>query len=457
MMFKVLTRPGAVALAALLLSAPAALGQTGSAQPPAPAPAAEAPPADAPVATAPAAAPDIGVAEPEGIAEGVAAIVNDDIISSYDLRQRMLLLIVTTGVRPTQESLPQIEREVLRSLVDERLQLQELRRRKVDIEDEDIDQELANLAKESNLTVESLTRQLAAQGVGISTLREQLRADIGWRILIRGLYGTRLRIGEDQVKAQLQRINAQASKPQYLVGEIFLDAARVGGVEAAVSGAQQLIVQMQGGAPFTAVARQFSSAATAASGGDAGWLTSGEVAPELEAALAQMRPGQLSQPIRVQDGVYVLLLREKREGAGAQLINLKQIAIRLPAEAPEADVQAAQGKLEALRPTITGCGDMEAKAATVPGAVASDLGEAAPGELAPAFRAAAETLADGQISAPIRTSVGLHLVAVCGRKASGGSTPTTTEIENRLFGQQLSMLSRRFLRDLRSSATIESR
>ena len=400
---------------------------------------------------------DLGVAEPEGIAEGVAASVNDDIITSYDLRQRMLLLIATTGVRPTDETLPQIERQALRSLVDERLQLQELRRLEVEVEDREIDQELAALAKEANLSVEQLTSQLASQGINISTLREQLRAEVGWRYFIRGRYGSRLRIGEDQVKAALARINAQAAKPQYLIGEILIDPNRVGGVNEALTGAQQLIAQMGQGAPFTAVARQFSAAPTAASGGDAGWMSSGEVAPELEQALSQMRPGQLSQPIQTRDGIYILLLREKREGAGATLVNLKQVAVRLPAEAKDTDLQAAQRKLEGLRSQIAGCSDIESKASAVQGAVASDLGEAEINDLAPQFRQAAETLQTNQVSAPIRTAAGLHLVAVCGKRQGGVNLPTADQVENRIFGQQLSMISRRYLRDLRSAATIESR
>jgi peptidyl-prolyl cis-trans isomerase SurA len=131
--------------------------------------------------------------------------------------------------------------------------------------------------------------------------------------------------------------------------------------------------------------------------------------------------------------------------------------VRIPAGASDAEVQAARTKLDALRPQVAGCADMEAKAATVQGAVAGDLGEAAVTDLAPAFREAAQTLPEGQLSTPIRTSIGMHLVAVCGKRAAGANAPSATDVENRLFGQQLAMLSRRFLRDLRSEATIESR
>src|SRR5689334_25050292 len=106
----------------------------------------------------------------------------------------------------------------------------------------------------------------------------------------------------------------------------MIDANRVGGMETAMQGANQLVTQMQQGAPFPAVARQFSALPTAASGGDAGWVSTGEVAPQVQSALEQMRPGQPSTPIPVKDGVDIVYLRDKPAGAGAALVSLKQAA-----------------------------------------------------------------------------------------------------------------------------------
>lgn len=423
-----------------------------------PAPALAQPAPEAPAVEQPAPPP-----RPAGLAEAVAAVVNDDIISTYDLAQRMRLLIATSGVQPTQENLPQFQREALISLIDDRLQMQELRRvekeQKIEIvaTDADVDEELAAMAKQNNLTREQFVAQLTAQGIDANTLRSQIRAQTSWQRWIRGRYGSRLRIGEDQIKAQQQRIAASASKPQYQISEVFLDANRVGGMQTAINGAGQLIAQMQQGAPFAAVARQFSASATAAAGGEVGWITPGEMAPEVDAAIEQMRPGQLSKPIPVRDGVYIIYLRDKRSGAGATVVNLKQAAISLPQAAPDADVEAARAKLLALRAQIKGCDDLEAQAAKAPGVVAGDLGEAEIKDLAPAFRQAAETLQPGQVSEPIRTNAGLHLVAVCAKHASGEEALTHDQIENRLYGQQLSMIARRYMRDLRNSATIETR
>lgn len=397
------------------------------------------------------------------LSESVAAVVNDDIISTYDLAMRMRLLIATSGIQPTEQNIAQFQREALVSLVDERLQIQELRRQEreqkfqIVATDEEINEEIADMARGNNMSADQFIASLAGQGIAISTLKEQIRAQVSWQRWIRGRYGSRLRIGDDQVKAMQQRMEAAASKPQYQISEVFLDAGRVGGMETAMNGARQLVTQMQQGAPFPAVARQFSASATAANGGDAGWVTPGEMPAEVDAALEMMRPGQLSQPIPVRDGVYIIYLRDKRTGSSATVVSLKQAAVSLPQNATEGQVAAATATLETLRGQITGCGDIEAKSANVNGVVAGDLGETEIKDLAPAFRTAVEALQPGQVSQPIRTNAGLHLLAVCGKRTGGAEALTTEQIENRLFGQQLSMIARRYMRDLRTSATIETR
>jgi peptidyl-prolyl cis-trans isomerase SurA len=375
----------------------------------------------------------------------------------------MRLLIATSGIQPTQENLPQFQREALSGLVDERLQIQELRRvekeQKIEIvpNDADVDEQLTEMARENNATLQQFTNSLAAQGIGIDTLKDQIRAQSGWQRWVRGRYGSRLRVGDDQVKAEMERIAAAASRPQYQIAEVFIDAARVGGMEVAVNGATQLVTQMQQGAPFPAVARQFSASPSAAAGGDVGWITAGEMPAEVDATLDQMRPGQLSRPIPVRDGVYIVYLRDRRAGASAVTVALKQVAVALPQSAPEADVRSATARLADVRSRIRGCDGVETEAGRVTGVVAGDLGEAELKDLSPAFRAAVEGLQPGQTSEPIRTNVGLHILTVCSRGAGGAGQVSKEQIEGRLYGQQLSMIARRYMRDLRTAATIETR
>ena len=110
-----------------------------------------------------------------------------------------------------------------------------------------------------------------------------------------------------------------------------------------------------------------------------------------------------------------------------------------------------------LRRRITSCDALEPQADKMKGVLAADLGETAVDQLRPAFRGAVEKLKVGEISQPIRTDVGLHLVVVCARHAAGVAGVTKADITDRLRGEQLSMFARRYLRDLRSSAEIETR
>ncbi len=436
----------AAGAASILALTVASLGSAAMAQ----APQVAAPPAERP-------------AGPQPLSESVAAVVNDDIISSYDLMQRMRLLMATSGMQPTQENLPQIEQEALRSLIDERLQMQELKRvekqQKITIisTDKEVEEQIGEIAQANRVSADQLKQQLVAQGIGLETWRAQLRAESSWQSWIQGRYGSRLRIGEDQIKAYQRRLADAAAKPQYQISEVFLDAARVGGMEVAQNGAAQLITQMQQGAPFAAVARQFSGSATAASGGEVGWVSQGEMPPEVDAALEQLRPGQLSRPIQVRDGVYIIYLRDKRAGSKTAIVDLKQVAAPLAVDASQAQIDAATKTLADLKPKITSCQTLEATAAKIDGLVAGDLGEAEITDLAPAFQEAANKLEVGQVSDPIRTDAGLHLIAVCGKRQGGANAPTHDQIENRLRGQQLALIAKRYLRDLRNQATIETR
>lgn len=421
--------------------------------------------------TAPAAALAPGVLPPETastgpkpMSESVAVVINDEIISTYDLRQRIRLLIVSTGVQPTEQNLPQIEREALRALVDERLQAQELhkvedkQKYKVFPSDKEVDAEIEDMAKSYNVRGPQLLKSLEGAGIEPATLRDQLRTQLGWRRYVSGRFHDNVHVGDDQITAMLARINASAAKPQYLVSEVFLDANRLGGQDQAVQGARQLVDQLRtSGAPFSAVARQFSALPSAANGGDMGWLVSGEMPPEIEHVVEILNPGQTSEPIPVRDGVYIVQLREKRAGADAKMVDLKQAAIRLPKDAPAADVAAADAKLVALRAQVHSCDQLAPEAAKVTGVAAGDLGETNIDDLSPDFRHAIDGLKTGEVSTPVRTAQGLHLIELCGRHVGGVKETTRADVENRIYGEQLGMIARRFLRDLRNSAAIENR
>jgi peptidyl-prolyl cis-trans isomerase SurA len=396
--------------------------------------------------------------------EGVAAIVDDDVISTYELRQRVIWLVLSTGVPATAETLPQLQSEALRSLVDERLQALEMRRqeelRKMKpgqllVDEKRVDRFMADLAAQNRMTLAQFTRELESRGVNPKTLRDQARITLSWQQWTYGFYGRRVKIAPERIDAVMREIAESASKPSYLVSEIFIDGARAGGVENAVATGQQIIAQLQQNARFDALARQYSALPSAANGGDTGWLTSSEIEPAIARALDTMQPGQVTPPIPVSDGAYVVLLRDKRAGVVASVVNLRQAAVSLPSDATPEQVQAAQAQLAAIKAKAAGgCGGLTAAAQGVRSVQVGDLGQADITDLAPAIRAAVEPLQANQISDPVRTPQGVALIAVCSRTAAGGQMPSREDIENRLFSQELALIQRRELRNLRNAAII---
>ncbi|MCS6624959.1 peptidylprolyl isomerase [Roseibacterium beibuensis] len=389
------------------------------------------------------------------MADGVLATVNDSVITGFDLRQRMLLLIAMTQVQPTAENIPAIQQQALNALIDERLQIQELANYEtLTVSDEEVNQEIATMAQEVGVTPEAYLSFLQAGGIRPQTLRDQLRTQIGWQQLVGGRFQSRARVSKGAVDAAMRQLSEAASKKQYLIGEIYIEAARVGGQQAAMNGAAQLVQQMVQGAPFQNVAQQFSAAPSAARGGDAGWIVAGTVNPTLQTAMDQLEIGQLSRPIPVEGGVYIIYMRDKRDGAAASLVQLKQVMIELPETASEAEVAAATQRLEALRPQLT-CDTMLQRATSEQGLLGADLGEADVQNLAPQFQQVARSAAVGSVSSPVRTPLGLHLLGVCGRRVGGTEAPDERQVENQLFRQNLATLGRRYMRDLREDALIE--
>lgn len=406
-------------------------------------------------ASAPALTPNTPAPELPSLGEGILASVNDDLITSYDLKQRMLLLIVTSGVDITQDNYQAFQQQALNNLIDERLKQQELKHWKVVVSDKEIDTEIERMAQQSNLTPTQLLAELKKVGIEPQTLRSQIGADMGWNQLVGGRYHTNAMVGTAQINAMMDRIIADGQKPQYQIADIFLDAQSSGGMAAAQSGAQQLYTQLQAkAAPFQAVARQFSRLPSAAQGGDEGWVVSGNILPEIENQLKVMKPGEISPPITTKDGVYIVMLRQKSDGNADIALRLKQVSIPLPANASEADVANAQNTLASVRTRVRSCDALDD--AKPSGVQVTNLGETELSVLQPVYANALRPLKENQSTAPLRNAQNVNVLYVCGRQLAGDNAVSRDQLEGSLVNDRVSMLGKRYLRELRASATIEN-
>ena len=386
---------------------------------------------------------------------GISAVVNDDIITTHDLQQRVLFMLATTGAERDEATLARLQQTALRNLIDEHIQLQESTKFEQTISDAEVNRSVARLIGRNGLDPNEVVQQLAQAGININTLRDQVRSEIAWQRIVNGLYGSRIRISDAQIDENLTRQTVNAEKPSLRVAEIYIEATPdIGGMDGAMEGGRAMKIQAEQGAPFSLLAQQFSSAPSSAKGGDVGWVREGELRPEVDAVLSTLSKGDISDPIQVPGGVYVVAKLDERVSTSETVYKLKQV--NLPAE-DDAALSAASDKLMALKPSLTDCKTLEEDIKAIDGLKTADMGEVKDSDMSEEISAVLTTTGVNELSDPIRTPAGAVALMVCERNVTGSNIPTRTEIEERLMDQQLAQASKRHLRDLRRQATIMMR
>lgn len=260
-----------------------------------------------------------GLARAQGDLFRPAAVVNDDIISVLDLAMRVQLAVVAAGMQDTPEVRRRITPQVLNGLIDERLQLQEAKRLDISIDDEQVAGALALIAGQNNMSEGQFLSMLRNRGIIPTTLIDQIRAQIAWQTVVQRRIRPNVVIAPEEVDEVAGRLSARRGSIERRVAEIFIPVESAAKENEALANANRLLVELQSGANFSGLARQFSQSGTASLGGDLGWVRDGELAPELNAVLAQMGPGELSRPIRTLTGFHILLLRDMRKNEGGDI------------------------------------------------------------------------------------------------------------------------------------------
>jgi peptidyl-prolyl cis-trans isomerase SurA len=405
--------------------------------------------------------------------DGVVAKVNDTPISNYDVRQRVALFVSTSGTRPTPEQITQIRGQVLKQLETERLELLEAEKDKVTVSAADVDKAINDILKDNHLTMEQLNKVLSESNVRTETLRAQIAAQIAWSKLVQDQLGDRVHVSTLDVDDELARLKRGANKSHYVVAEIF-QAVDTPEQEAKVKkDMESLETQLQAGAPFSSVARQFSQNPTAAQGGDLGVIQEGQLPPELDKVLVTMRPGQYSPPVRATGGYYILFLRELLAPEGANLANLAPAApsgppgtlplfrILLPlGPKPAANILQNVMKIaNVMRSQIQNCTGAREVAKRLPGAQQQDLGNMRLADLSEQMQSEIGQTEAGGSTVPFQSPAGIEIIVRCDKavpKIGNYKIPTHDQVEEQIYEEQITTLARQYLRDLRRDADIET-
>jgi len=237
-----------------------------------------------------------------------------------------------------------------------------------------------------------------------------VRSEIAWQRIVNGLFGSRIRISDAQINETINRLSANASQPNYRVAEIYIEATPdIGGMDGAMEGARAMIQQVGQGAPFPLLAQQFSSAPTAAKGGDVGWV----------------------------GGVYVIALLDKQISESDTVYKLKQVNV--PVKDP-GEMDAAVTRLTELKTSLTSCESLTKDVNAQDNLASADMGEIKTSDMAETMLNAIDDIEINGLSDPIETARGPVAIMVCDRRITGKNIPTRDEVENRLTDQQICAL-----------------
>ncbi|HEY2621765.1 MAG TPA: peptidylprolyl isomerase [Acetobacteraceae bacterium] len=413
-----------------------------------------------PVAAFAASAPPAPTAQ----AMHIVAVVNGDVISNSDVDNRTRLFALSTGMPMTPDVLDRLKHQVTRQLIDEKLRFQEVQRRKIVIADKAIADAIHDIESRNNLPAGALRQKLNASGVGMRTLVDQLRTQLGWTQVLREQLGDQAKITDAEV-AERQRVLAQqVGKPEYRVGEIFIPVEDPAATADAQRFAETVISELRAGAAFPVVAAQFSQNQTALQGGSLGWVQPNQLDPEVAQLVAEMPAGAISNPVKVPGGFSIVTLQGKRE-IGRELgtaLTLRQVFLpftsALDPQAPTEQQKQALEKARSISASVHSCEQMEQAAKANNSPRPPDPGEVRLESVnPPAFRQTLASLPFDRATQPLVTTDGIAVMIVCSREEKNLAQESAQDVQAQLLNERVELLSRQLLANLRRHATIDLR
>ena len=388
------------------------------------------------------------------------AIINGDVITQTDIDQRLQLLAIANGSPIPADERERVSEQVLRNLIDETIEIQAAKSEKIEIKKSDVDRTVQRVAQNVKQTPEQLAAFLQQNGSDIRSLRRQIEGEIAWQRLQREKIESGVTVGEDEVKAVLDKLNASKGTEEYRVGEIFLSATPANEAET-LDTANKILTQLRSGASFAGYARQYSVASTAAVGGDLGWVRPEQLPAQLATALREMPAGSISNPIPVPGGFSIIAVQDTRKiltpDPRDAVLSLKQVSIAFPKGTSRQAAEPVVARFAEAAKSIGGCGGTDKIASEFHGEVVTSDGVKMR-DLPAALQRLMLPMQVGQATQPFGSlDEGVRVLVICGRDEVQTSAPSYDDIYQQLNDERVNSRARRYLADLRRDAVIEFR
>ena len=426
--------------------------------------------------------------------EGIAAVVNDDVVTFSDLRNRTILNLTSVPVKITLDIKNEVEKRSLDELINETLQMQEAKKLGITITSAQIRQGVADIAAKNGFDYDSFVAQMRNSGINPRTLEDKVKAQIAWSYVVGRKLRPQINISEREIDSSFKEKLRQEKQTRYRLAEIVLHDNGDGNIDNLV---MAIMGKLKEGVPFSMLARQFSSGAGSNRGGDLGWLTEEQLPKKYKFAVGKMQPGQVTPPLKTADGYKIMLMIDKREAdlgsapppatkterrvVGKDItLSLKQILIPITEGEPDSVIAAKIARASQLKSEVKSCFAMAEKSKDFVSAGTGDINDVKLHDLPPQVVAVVKDLPIGELTPPIKHSDGIAVMMVCKRNvddiveivevpidstnsdnkedsAVAVNEEVREDIANKLGTERLNRLQNHYLKDLRSSAYIEKR
>jgi peptidyl-prolyl cis-trans isomerase SurA len=411
----------AMAFSLLSVTAGGALAQAASTTPPAVAP-----------TTAPAAKPAAAKANPQTV-DAIVAVVNTDVITQQELAKRMS--DVVQRMRAQNIELPpvaELQKQLLERMILERAETQLAKENGLSVDDVMLDRAISRIAEQNKLSMADFQKQLAQDKIPYASFREEIRQEMLLQRLREREVDNKIQISESEVDNYLAAESSNKQTAQELdLAQILVrvpENASAEQIAQRAKRAEEAMQQIKSGGNFAAVAAAYSDASDALTGGDMGWRAQDRLPALFVEAVANLNPGQVSSILKSANGFHIIKLVNKRAAAAAadtaaapvQQTHVRHILIKVT---PTVTAAEARRRLADLKERI------DNKAATfeelaklysndLSASKGGDLGWVYPGDTVPEFERAMDGLKPGQVSDPVESPFGYHLIQVVERKAN---------------------------------------
>lgn len=356
----------------------------------------------------------------------IIAIVDESVVLESELVRRSNSII--SQIKERKQVVPSLQilrKQVLDRLIVESLQVQMAKRVGVRIGDRELSATLERVAEGSKLSVDQLKEKVEADGIGWSLFREDLRNEIMISRVKNGMVQRRIQVSEKEIDNIVAQMDKEGeSRTQYHLGHILLalpESASPEQLKAVREQSTKIISALRQGSNFEEFAIAFSSGQNSLEGGDMGWRSLNQLPTLFAGTVKNMNIKDVSEPLRSGSGLHILYLKDKKGGFETQVVVQTNVRHILVSPNQITSDKQAFDKISLARDRIINGEDFKDLAIELSddksnAAQGGDMGWVDPGTFVPEFSAVMDKLPLNELSEPVKTQFGWHLMEVLGRR-----------------------------------------